>query len=349
MKMRQPDADITLTDGTGYFVEDAPYQHHLKTAVQVKEQVGLLTMHSLLTWTDGFQKPTCSNHKAAQELGSTKKNLDCTGVGGCACARHGCFVPHSMVDFQKGERYDQLSSFSNLPSPLLVFRQVNIDYAITQAAKYNTGSGNNLISLLLIYDIMCQWWVNFMKRVKKNPTTLTFAHFNKVAVAVGKFHLGAHVKKCFWSYSLNFIKGVGQIDGEIMETLWASFNKFASMTRSMSKAHRVEILNDHMRDVNWKKLVNMRMYSLLGLVNVNIAHNDFSASMLANKMKRTKPGMETTRDGFEDLSRTLPQDMKSTWQQQEAQAQERGGKALSIYHISVETGLCMPSIATEFY
>jgi hypothetical protein len=68
--------------------------------------------------------------------------------------------------------------------------------------------------------------------------------------------------------------------------------------------------------------------------------------MLANKMKRTKPGMETTRDGFEDLSRTLPQDMKSTWKHQEAQAREKGGKALSIYHISVETGLCMLSIAT---
>lgn len=47
MKMRQPDADVTLTDGTGYFVEDSPYQHHLKTATSVKEQVG--TVHCALT------------------------------------------------------------------------------------------------------------------------------------------------------------------------------------------------------------------------------------------------------------------------------------------------------------
>jgi hypothetical protein len=26
------------------------------------------------------------------------------GVGAAACPRHGCFVPHSVVDFQKGER-----------------------------------------------------------------------------------------------------------------------------------------------------------------------------------------------------------------------------------------------------
>ncbi|KAG1721470.1 uncharacterized protein EDB91DRAFT_1240306 [Suillus paluster] len=31
--------------------------------------------------------------------------LEVTGIGGCACARHGCFIPHSMVDFQKGKRF----------------------------------------------------------------------------------------------------------------------------------------------------------------------------------------------------------------------------------------------------
>jgi hypothetical protein len=54
---------------------------------------------------DFFKKPTCSNHKAANEVKSGRKNLDVTGVGACACARHGCFVPHTMVDFQKGEKY----------------------------------------------------------------------------------------------------------------------------------------------------------------------------------------------------------------------------------------------------
>ena len=34
-----------------------------------------------------------------------RKNRDATGIGACACARHGCFVPHTVVDFQKGERY----------------------------------------------------------------------------------------------------------------------------------------------------------------------------------------------------------------------------------------------------
>jgi len=33
-----------------------------------------------------------------------RSNLRATGVGATACARHGCFVPHAVVDFQKGER-----------------------------------------------------------------------------------------------------------------------------------------------------------------------------------------------------------------------------------------------------
>ena len=86
---------------------------------------------------------------------------------------------------------------------------------------------------------------------------MNFNEFIDFIVAVGKFHLGAHVKECFFKYSLNFITGAGQVDGEIMETLWSLFNKFAKMARSMGTAHRKEILNDHMRDVNWKKMVGM--------------------------------------------------------------------------------------------
>ena len=35
----------------------------------------------------------------------TLDNLEATGIGAVACGHHGCFYPHSVVDFQKGERY----------------------------------------------------------------------------------------------------------------------------------------------------------------------------------------------------------------------------------------------------
>lgn len=111
--------------------------------------------------------------------------------------------------------------------------------------------------ILLIYDIGCQWGVNFEKRVDVNPG-LEFPDLSeRLQVAVGKFHLGVHVKSCFWKHSLNFIPGAGYLDGEIMETVWSQLNSIATTTRSMSHGHRWEVLNDFMRDFNFKKLISM--------------------------------------------------------------------------------------------
>jgi hypothetical protein len=81
--------------------------------------------------------------------------------------------------------------------------------------------------------------------------------------AVGKFHLADHVDKCFSKWTLNFMKGAGHIDGEIMETLWSGMNKVSGAARSMTKAHRQETLDDYMRDSNWKKTVGIGEYFLL--------------------------------------------------------------------------------------
>ncbi|KAG2109815.1 hypothetical protein DEU56DRAFT_874492 [Suillus clintonianus] len=53
---------------------------------------------------DTLEKSSCSNHRAVNQANAARHKLESTGIGGVACARHGCFVPHSMVDFQKGER-----------------------------------------------------------------------------------------------------------------------------------------------------------------------------------------------------------------------------------------------------
>jgi hypothetical protein len=51
------------------------------------------------------QISTCSDHKAVNRVNTTQGHLRATGIGAVACARHGCFFPQSVVDFQKGERY----------------------------------------------------------------------------------------------------------------------------------------------------------------------------------------------------------------------------------------------------
>ncbi|KAF8836074.1 hypothetical protein BDN67DRAFT_911829 [Paxillus ammoniavirescens] len=90
----RPDDQVCLMDGRGYMVGRERYQDYLK-------------------------RSKCNNHWAVNQANVNRHKLEATGIGGCACACHGCFVPHAIIDFQKGEQ------------------QVNMDYALAHALSYN--------------------------------------------------------------------------------------------------------------------------------------------------------------------------------------------------------------------
>jgi len=79
----------------------------------------------------------------------------------------------------------------------------------------------------------------------------------EITGAVGKFHLAAHIPECFPKYTLNFIEGAGELDGEILETLWSPVDLVAGLTQGMSVAHRQEVLDDYMNDSNWRKIIRI--------------------------------------------------------------------------------------------
>jgi hypothetical protein len=81
-----PEDEVWLTDGKCFMVGRARYQAHLALA------------------RDSAECSECNNHRAVNQANASRHKLEVTGIGGCAYARHGCFVPNSMVDFQKGER-----------------------------------------------------------------------------------------------------------------------------------------------------------------------------------------------------------------------------------------------------
>jgi hypothetical protein len=62
-------------------------------------------------------------------------------------------------------------------------------------------------------------------------------------------------------YSPSFIKGGQQIDGETIETLWAPLNKITRSMRGMSTLHHWEVIDDHMNDSNWKKIIDIGKFS----------------------------------------------------------------------------------------
>ena len=100
--MRKSEKDVRLTHGTGYIVEETAYQHHLSSGSEIQEVCfSIRQVHFQLTFC---QKSKCTNHRALHQANAHLNNLEATGIGACACSRHGCFIPHSVVDFQKGER-----------------------------------------------------------------------------------------------------------------------------------------------------------------------------------------------------------------------------------------------------
>ena len=257
-----------------------------------------------------------------------------------------------MVDFQKGERLVVYNP--SLFRYLLSLSQRNMDYSICNAVSYNAGEGRDQLDSLLIYDIGCHWQTKFFERLAQNPT-LDFNSTISLIVAVGKFHLGAHVNDCFFKYTLNFIEGAGQIDGEIMETLWSLFNKFAKMARSMGTAHRQEILNDHMRDVNWKKTVGMGLYppfpfpQRMKFAKMSI----YLADMLMSKYHKAKKGYKEMNDAFIQLSGPVSEENRRQWTKDAEKANFERGDSLKIYQLNITKGKnslsCSECIDRLFY
>ena len=129
---------------------------------------------------------------------------------------------------------------------------MNMDYSLSQAFKSLCGMDQAIV----MYDISCQYSKKLMNRFAESPH-LTWPENLKVTCGIGLFHVHGHVDSCFCRYASHFIPGAGELDGEIIETLWAPLNHISGSTRGMSAAHRREVVNDHMGDSNWKKLTGI--------------------------------------------------------------------------------------------
>jgi hypothetical protein len=208
---------------------------------------------------------------------------------------------------------------------LLTLRHMNIDYAICQALNHNTAG---LSEALVEYDVACQWSINFAKRLE-DSTTLHIPPGLSWVSGVGKFHLGTHERTCFAKFSLNFIQGAGQQDGEILETLWAPLNKIGSSIRAMSKPGRQETVDDHMRDSNWKKSTKIGAVPLISTALSN-PHVHIVRSLTQKLKKALKEETESQRV-FKELDSSVDHSTRKTWTKQEHVAMKHRGHHLHVY------------------
>ena len=144
--------------------------------------------------------------------------------------------------------------FISLIALTMICSQMNMDYVLCQALK--TMNLDELKRIIVFYDIMCQYLKRLRLRVEQSPY-LELAPGLVIIPGIGLFHVHGHQVTCLARFAPTFIKGAGQVDGEIIETLWATLNDASRCTRTATLAHRAEMLNDHMNDGNWKKLVGI--------------------------------------------------------------------------------------------
>ncbi|KAI6028907.1 hypothetical protein F5J12DRAFT_780418 [Pisolithus orientalis] len=124
--------------------------------------------------------------------------------------------------------------------------------------------------------------------------------------SIGLWHVHGHQTECFARYAPNFILGAGQVDSEIMETLWSSLNIISPSAQGMATAHCQELLDFQMNDT----------------------------SALKQKFKVAKQSLATIQDKFNEL------DSKS-WVEQELVAQscwQNTPQAMDIYEVWLEKG-----------
>ncbi|KAG1889098.1 uncharacterized protein F5891DRAFT_987476 [Suillus fuscotomentosus] len=210
-----PGDEVSLMDGHGFMVGDALYEEHLAVA------------------QDTSQQPECNNHGAVNQANASRHRLEAMGIGGCACAQHGCFVPHTMVDFQKGER------------------QMNMDYVLCEALKMNA---NGIHRALTFYDVNCQ----YHKHLKDHITESSILEIPKeldIIPGIGLWHVHGHQDSCYVRYASNFIEGATRIDGKIMETLWAPLNIISPAACGMGTPHQKKCLDYQMNDYNFMKMI----------------------------------------------------------------------------------------------
>ncbi|TFK57786.1 hypothetical protein BDN72DRAFT_782857, partial [Pluteus cervinus] len=215
------EADPSLGDGWSYFVENEPYMEHIES------------------FGDQAQpKSTCSSHSAVNNSRLTD-GLATSGVGSVGCARHDCMRPCSIGDLQKGERY------------------ANMDYLFL--LSLNQKELQELIDLVVSYDIACQWWINLLKRMLNYSKAIQMdgGKLQSFTYLVPKFHLPAHISSCQTKYSFNFHQHVGRTDGESPERGWSHINPVALSTCEMGPGSRRDTINDHLGDWNWKKTHTM--------------------------------------------------------------------------------------------
>ncbi|CAK5270584.1 unnamed protein product [Mycena citricolor] len=238
-------------------------------------EVGAYMQHVRGHWDMEQEKSRCVSHDAVNEPNRESRGTASSGIGTVDCARHNMKRPNGVVDLQKGERY------------------INMDYALWKSLD----GYDDLVQLVVSYDIVCQWSINIWRRLAKYQPCLqerarTGERFYMWLIP--KFHLPAHIEACNVQYSFDLTPFVGRTDGEAPERGWANTNPLAASTREMGPGSRRDHIDNHFNDWNHKKVLGM-------------------GKLLLKRIQDAVPEMVNRRHELQDIEDSLPQETLATW------------------------------------
>ncbi|KAG1859456.1 hypothetical protein C8R48DRAFT_748603 [Suillus tomentosus] len=133
--------------------------------------------------------------------------------------------------------------------------ECNNHRAVNQAnASCVKTNADGIHCVLTFYDVNCQYHKRLQDRIAESAI-LEIPKELDIIPGIGLWHVHGHQDSCYVRYASNFIEGAAQIDGEIMETLWALLNIISPAACGMGTPHRKECLDYQMNDCNFMKMI----------------------------------------------------------------------------------------------
>ena len=94
----------------------------------------------------------------------------------------------------------------------------NMDYIVGSALKLMAAAGM-LPPLVLSYDIVCQWALKFLERLRgllEQARVELPAGPQELRYTIPKYHFRAHKEEGHTQYSLNLMPGIGRVCGFVV-------------------------------------------------------------------------------------------------------------------------------------
>lgn len=190
----------------------------------------------------------------------------------------------------------------------LVYRYCSMDYVLL-----STLVNVAIASLVVSYDIACQWSINLQTCINQFPPNMGFNLADiSFTTVIPKFHILGHGKKCQSVWSLNYCRWMGRTDGKGVEREWSHINPVAISTKVMGPGARHDTLDDHWGAWNWRKIVSMGACSCM----VSMSFTDTIISLgrhFQTKLKEAIPMSKKHSVLLNVLSATFPAETIIEW------------------------------------